>query len=229
MNKILISTLLLIILIFSIGLVSANENINDTIIEDNTDAPNLSYLSNIDNVPLKKTGGVVRYVNGSTFEDIQKTINIANDNDTIVLNGTYKSTGHQIIVNKSITITSENGHSTLDANKKYRALYILSDNVVLKNLRIINGKVNGGYLSILEPLESGPGGAIYWKGNNGTIIASSIYNNEFYSVSYGGSGAIYWEGANGTIRDTFFFNNTGYHGIMGAASHYKFLEFTRLN
>ena len=80
MNKILISTLLLIILIFSIGLVSANENINDTIIEDNTDAPNLSYLSNIDNVPLKKTGGVVRYVNGSTFEDIQKTINIANDN-----------------------------------------------------------------------------------------------------------------------------------------------------
>ena len=224
MNKILISTLLLIILIFSIGLVSANENINDTIIEDNTDAPNLSYLSNIDNVPLKKTGGVVRYVNGSTFEDIQKTINIANDNDTIVLNGTYKSTGHQIIVNKSITITSENGHSTLDANKKYRALYILSDNVVLKNLRIINGKVNGGYLSILEPLESGPGGAIYWKGNNGTIIASSIYNNEFYSVSYGGSGAIYWEGANGTIRDTFFFNNTGYHGIMGAASHYKFLE-----
>ncbi|WP_155930832.1 hypothetical protein [Methanobrevibacter oralis] len=54
MNKILISTLLLIILIFSIGLVSANENINDTIIEDNTDAPNLSYLSNIDNVPLKK-------------------------------------------------------------------------------------------------------------------------------------------------------------------------------
>ena len=43
-------------------------------------------------------------------------------------------------------------------------------------------------------------------------------------LSYGGSGAIYWEGANGTIRDTLFFNNTGYHGIMGAASHYKFLE-----
>ena len=32
-----------------------------------TITPNLSYLSNIDNVPLKKTGGVVRYVNGSTF------------------------------------------------------------------------------------------------------------------------------------------------------------------
>ena len=57
----------------------------------------------------------------------KKTINIANDDDTIVLNGTYKSTGHQIVVNKSITITSENGYSTLDANKKYRALYILSD------------------------------------------------------------------------------------------------------
>ena len=58
---------------------------------------------------LEKMGGVVRYINGSTFEDIQKTINIANDNDTIVLNGTYKSTGHQIVVNKSITITSKNG------------------------------------------------------------------------------------------------------------------------
>ena len=36
MNKILLSMLLSIILIFSIGLVSANENINDTIVEDNT-------------------------------------------------------------------------------------------------------------------------------------------------------------------------------------------------
>ncbi|WP_305512965.1 hypothetical protein [Methanobrevibacter sp. V14] len=107
----------------------------------------------------KKTGGVVRHVNGSTFEDIQKTINIANDDDTIVLNGTYKSTGHQIVVNKSITITSENGYSTLDANKKYRALYILSDNVVLKNLIIINGKVDGNGGSIFN-FESGPGGAI---------------------------------------------------------------------
>lgn len=180
MNKILISMSLLIILIFSIGLVSADENFNDTIVEYNTNAPNLSYPSNIDNAPLEKTGGVVRHVNGSTFEDIQKTINIANDDDTIVLNGTYKSTGHQIVVNKSITITSENGYSTLDANKKYRALYILSDNVVLKNLIIINGKVDGNGGSIFN-FESGPGGAIYWKGNNGTIITSSIYNNEFHS------------------------------------------------
>ena len=81
MNKILLSIILLIILIFSIGLVSANENINDAIVEDNTDASNLSYPSNTDNTPLEKTGGVVRYVNGSTFEDIQKTINIANNND----------------------------------------------------------------------------------------------------------------------------------------------------
>ena len=76
MNKILISIILLIILIFSIGLVSANENLNDAIVEDNTDAPNLSYPSNTDNTPLEKTGGVIRYVNGSTFEDIQKTINM---------------------------------------------------------------------------------------------------------------------------------------------------------
>ncbi|WP_305557854.1 hypothetical protein [Methanobrevibacter sp. V74] len=83
MNKILISMSLLIILIFSIGLVSANENLNDTIIENNTDAPNLSY--NIDNTPSERMSGAVRHVNGSTFEDIQKTINSANDNDTIVL------------------------------------------------------------------------------------------------------------------------------------------------
>lgn len=223
MNKILISMSLLIILIFSIGLVSADENFNDTIVEYNTNAPNLSYPSNIDNAPLEKTGGVVRHVNGSTFEDIQKTINIANDDDTIVLNGTYKSTGHQIVVNKSITITSENGYSTLDANKKYRALYILSDNVVLKNLIIINGKVDGNGGSIFN-FESGPGSAIYWKGNNGTIITSSIYNNEFHSSGYGGSSAIYWEGANGTIHNTSFFNNIGYHEILGAASYYKFLE-----
>ena len=94
----------------------------------------------------------------------------------------------------------------------------------MRYLRIINGKVDGGSGSIFEPLERGPGGAIYWRGNNGTIIASSVYDNEFHSVGYGGSGAIYWEGANGTIRDTLFFNNTGYNENVGFVPKYKFLE-----
>ena len=74
MNKILISMSLLIILIFSIGLVSADENFNDTIVEYNTNAPNLSYPSNTDNTPLEKTGGVVRHVMEALLKIFKKQL-----------------------------------------------------------------------------------------------------------------------------------------------------------
>ena len=112
--------------------------------------------------------------------------------------------------------------ATLDANKKYRALYIVSDNVVLKNLKIINGKLKNrqGPPNILD---HGYGGAICWEGNNGTMIDLTIENNEIYGGWHGESSAIYWKGLNGTIIHTLFFNNTG-NDDLGLNQRYTFLK-----
>lgn len=72
-----------------------------------------------------------------TFEDIQITIDEACENATIELNGTYSSQGHEITINKPITITS-NGGATLDAGKNSSVFNISNVNVCLKNLNIIN-------------------------------------------------------------------------------------------
>ena len=74
--------------------------------------------------------------------------------------------------------------------KKYRALYIVSDNVILKNLKIINGKLKDGQ-GPPNVLDHGYGGAICWEGNNGSIIDSTIENNEIYGGWHGESSAIY--------------------------------------
>ena len=52
-----------------------------------------------------------------TFTDIQTAINNASENDTVELEGTYKSQGSEIKIDKAITISSKNG-ATLDAQFK---------------------------------------------------------------------------------------------------------------
>ncbi|WP_407392183.1 right-handed parallel beta-helix repeat-containing protein [Methanobrevibacter sp.] len=74
-----------------------------------------------------------------SFDDIQSEIDLASENDTIELEGTYASQGKEIIINKSITITSKNG-ATLNGSEKSNIFNISNVNVTLNNLNIINSK-----------------------------------------------------------------------------------------
>ena len=103
-------SLILIILIISIGAVSAQDNSTQT----HTDE-------------------------GKTFTDIKIAIDKASENDTIELEGTYYSEGKEIEINKSITITSKNG-ATLDAKFKSNILNISNVNVCINNINFINSQ-----------------------------------------------------------------------------------------
>ena len=109
-KKTICFSLILIILIISVGAVSAQDNSTQT----HTDE-------------------------GKTFTDIKIAIDKASENDTIELEGTYYSEGKEIEINKSITITSKNG-ATLDAKFKSNILNISNVNVCINNINFINSQ-----------------------------------------------------------------------------------------
>lgn len=94
-----------------------------------------------------------------------------------------------IVINKPITIDG-NGH-TIDARGKSRIFNILSDNVKIMNLNLINASYGGS------------GGAIYWKGDKGSVDKCSFINNSANNGS-----AIYFESENNYVSDSLFLNNT---------------------
>ena len=134
-----------------------------------------------------------------TFTDIQTAIDNASENDTIELEGTYKSQGSEIKIDKAITISSKNG-ATLDAQFKSNIFNISNVNVCLKNLNLINSNSsnpavkNQGNLTVIDsnftnntmiypetltPYEDfeKSAGAIY-STNNLNIINCEFENNE---------------------------------------------------
>ncbi len=152
------------------------------------------------------TKGTVKEVYGNSFKDIQDVIDSADDNDVIILNGTYNSprAAGQIFVNKSITIEGRN-NTVLDGSGLSRIFYINADNVVLKNLEITNGYKRGtSWHGYLDPEHDKYGGGIYWRGNNGTLIDCDVWGNK---IEYGLYGAIYWEGNDGHIINSKFTYN----------------------
>ena len=105
-----------------------------------------------------------------TFTDIQTAIDNASENDTIELEGNYKSQGKEIQINKSITITSKDG-AVLDGNGKSTIFNITNVNVCLMNLNIKNSYSNT------------PTPAIYTTGNL-SIINSNFTNNTVFLSYY---------------------------------------------
>ena len=99
-----------------------------------------------------------------------------------------------------ITISTDNfiidgqGH-TIDANKQARIFKIQSKNVTIKNLILINGNATSH------------GGAIYWTGDNGSLINSTIKN----SISPNSGGAVLFKNT-GSIMNSRFSGNTAYFG-----------------
>lgn len=101
---------------------------------------------------------------------------------------------------EGIDITIDNfvidgqGH-TIDANKKARIFNIQSNNVVLKNVNIINGNATSH------------GGAIYWSGLNGTI-SNCLFKD---SSSPNSGGAIIFSNY-ASIENSKFIGNSAFFG-----------------
>ncbi|MDO5811092.1 MAG: hypothetical protein Q4Q37_08355, partial [Methanobrevibacter sp.] len=76
------------------------------------------------------------------FNEIQNSIDSANDGDTIVLNGNYVFTG-TINVNKSLNVIGIN-NAVVDGNSKVRLFTVTNDGVVFKNITFKNGYSSEG-------------------------------------------------------------------------------------
>lgn len=164
---------LLLILFLSISAVAAADNVTSTVVSD------------------------------KTFSAVQTAVDNANETDSFLLEGTYLGNGTAITINKPVTIEGAGNGAKLDAKSSSQIFKIKSDNVVLKNLVIVNGNPK-------DKAGNDYGGALYVTGDNLKIINCTFSSN---SARYGG--AVYSNGDNVSIIDCKFSNN--YVDYTGAA------------
>ena len=191
--------LLLSVLIFSLSAVAANETTTQSFKEVSADSVSVSVETNDEILGISNSEESLGAPDDGTFKSLQEKINNTAEGDTLVLENDYANTDdfnqNGINISKSLTIDG-NGY-TIDALGKGRIFSINASNVILKNIKFINGYY------------SRDGGAVYWGGNNGSLINCTFVNN---SASNGG--AIYWYGENATLSGSIFINNSA--GVGGA-------------
>ena len=161
--------------------------------------------------------------------------NLIKTSSEIKLEKDYAYNGSEIkdgiVIDKNIVIDGD-GHS-IDGGKLARIFNITAENVILKNLKLINGYVDNDY-----------GGAILSTCNNLTLINCSFINNFAY---YGGAvsttgditltgcelkdnlaveGTVYSDGGYATLKDSDFSGNHAilYGGAVSLKNCYEVIE-----
>ncbi len=217
--KILIITLIFVALLSLSNVCAVDVNLSeDDVVLNDTHYKNIN-LDNSDEYCNSNVKEVFGKNNNSqnSFSDVQKLIDDSEENDTIQLNGTYYGQGNLIIVNKSLVIEGRGDGAILDAQMLSGIFYISSNNVILKNLKIINAKAPYNFTNLNNYELISNGAAIYWVGANGTLINSSFSGNH----GYGDGGIVAWEGHNGKIFNTSFKDNPPsfkYEFIIGGSN-----------
>lgn len=162
-KKILIISILLIL---SIGVVSASENVTEdisaTAVVGVDSADDVEKISVSDGDALQSTIPV----SGKAFGDIENAIDKAKVNDVIQLSGTYTGSGNSIYVDKSITIQGDSNKAILDANGK--SSIILASNDVKITLKNIIFKNSNDYAVII---------------NSGGTIENCNFESNGYGIS----------------------------------------------
>lgn len=226
---------IIILSILTITSVNASENITDTDVNNYED----NLVSNIDNEPNITVPSKIgeeseneitidadkEYI--KTFDDVQKAIDDAKENDTIELNGTYYGNGRQISLEKSLTFQGKE-NATFDAQKLSRIFLITSSDVVFKNINFINGNFNdttyyydGGIIKaesegtmkfinckFINNTVLGNGGVIFSSGMKTSIVNSTFTNNTATSSG----GAIFSSIADISIDNSTFISNSASSG-----------------
>lgn len=175
----------------SIACVSASDDLNET------DSLSISDSEEI--------------ISSSDFNQLQNLINSAGEGDTISLTSDYVG-GGEVNINKQITING-NGHS-IDASHASRIFMINADNVVLKNLRLLNGNTDmwGGAIYCEHPLTIDncefisnhakyKGGALY------SFTELTVTNTIFSKNSAENGGAVYLESSHALFKNVKFLEN----------------------
>ena len=177
--------LILIVCLFAVSAVSGAEISNETnMVVNDYDSGLIAESMNED--LLTDSYG--------TFQELQDEIDAVGESGTLNLTKDYKNVnGLAISIGKDIIIDGK-GHY-LNGNFSSQILSVYASNVILKNLKIINGS-------------SSYGGAVYWNGNNGKIINCSFENNLGIDSTSTWGGAVYWRGKDGSIINCSFKNNS---------------------
>ena len=228
-SKIFVVCTLLLILLCSVSIVSAQDIDNDTQITYDNDVNDVNdvlttqaVLSDDDETSLTKDkeidGVLLADSSPGSFSDLQTTIDNAQAGSTISLDKDYTSTQDSgIKLDKSLTIDGQ-GH-TLDCNKKCNAFESKSGQITLKNIIFKNGaSKNGGAIYIYGSAkytiinctftknEGGVGSAIYNNVEHGTLtVISSLFDNNHGVATIFSKGDIY-------VQDSKFTSNRGVHG-----------------
>lgn len=128
-----------------------------------------------------------------SFSDLSN--DIANANETLVLDHDYQSTNasSQIVISKSVTIDGAN--HTISAPDVSNVFIVNASNVSIKNLNFIN--LNSNAISSR---------VISWFGDNGSLINCNFINNSAFSSG----AAVLWNANNGLIENCSFINNSVY-------------------
>ena len=126
-------------------------------------------------------------VEGATFDDIQRTIDVASEKEVIELNQTAYTGSSSIKIKKSLTIQSTGKPAVLDGGNDTRIFYIEKGDVTFKNLIFTNAVSNKG-------------GAIYTQGN-------CVFENCTFINNYAEYGAGIYTKASLTLKNTEFTHN----------------------
>ena len=205
LKRIILISLILVIL--TIGAVSATENITDS----NEGVLQLNPSDEIelnDDALSSSQEDILNAKDSGTFTALQERIDNANEGATIKLENDYVYYGSfdidSVVISKPLTING-NGHtidalSVIDSSSRTKIFTINASGVTLKNIIFSNAYT------------SDKGGAVFSTGENCKIINCTFTN----STAEKGGAAIYSTGANFDIKGSTFTNNTVNDGNGGA-------------
>ncbi len=199
----LILACMLLVLVLGVGAsFAADSNQTDLQASDDTDAvvsiSETDTVSSNDNntvISVNENSGETLGATTGTFTELQSLVN-SNYGKTLTLtqdyayNANFGTTGIQIT--SAITIDGQ-GIYTLDGKSASRIMTISGANVIIKNVKFVNGAY------------STEGGAIRWGGNYGTLTGCTFQNNKV--TGQGDGGAVNWFGLYGEVSYCNFTKN----------------------
>ena len=186
-NKIIILSILLFVLI-SLSCVNATQ-INET--------EPVTYIS-------ESSSNEILNANIGDFSTLNDEINLASQTKTLNLTKDYSyNPSNDESYSAGITISIDDlvidgqGH-TINANNQARVFNIQSNNVILKNIVIING------------YSDYQGSAIHWTGTNGKVIDSTFKDSTSKYIG----GAIYFNNYANVTNSKFINNSANFGGAV---------------